>query len=149
MREREEHIRLLQEQVARARNDRDAVLELFRQQTGELEEHNRWAAQLNQQLAAVNARVVELQDELAREQATAAEVADAIEQKVSELERESEARPQWGKETEERLTAELHRKLAELAECVRLLDVAEATVAGAYALGAATPKPSARSWKRF
>ncbi len=129
LREREEHIRLLEGQVARARQDRDQVLELFRQQTAELEEHNRWAGQLNQQLSDVNARVVELQDELAREQATAARMAAAYETKVHELEQENEARLRWGKETEERLTGELHRKLAELAECVRLLDLAEATVA--------------------
>jgi SAM-dependent methyltransferase len=128
LREREEHIRLLQVQVARARQDRDTVLELFRRQTAELEAHNRWADELNQQLGTVKARVVELQGELAREQATAADVATAYERKVGELERESEARLDWGRETEERLTAELQRKLAELAECVRLLDLAEATV---------------------
>jgi ubiquinone/menaquinone biosynthesis C-methylase UbiE len=128
LREREEHIRLLQQQVARARQDRDTVLELFRQQTAELEEHNRWAGQLNQQLGSVNARVVELQEEMAREQAAAVQVADAYETKVRELEVESDARLRWGKETEERLTAELQRKLAELADCVRLLDAAEATV---------------------
>jgi SAM-dependent methyltransferase len=128
LREREEHIRLLQHQVARARQDRDDVLNLFRQQTAELEEHNRWADQLNEQLAAVKTRVVNLQDELACEQAAAVQLAADYERKVRELEDESNARLQWGKETEERLNAELQRKLAELAECVRLLDLAEATV---------------------
>jgi ubiquinone/menaquinone biosynthesis C-methylase UbiE len=128
LREREEHIRLLQQQLARAREDRDAVLHLFRRQTTELEEHNRWADQLNQQLGLSNTRVAELQDELALEQATGVEMAASYNEKIQELEQESEARLQWGKATEERLTAELQRKLAELAECVRLLDSAEVTV---------------------
>jgi SAM-dependent methyltransferase len=128
LREREEYIRLLQGQVARARQDRDTVLDLFRRQTAELEEHNRWADELNQQLGSANARVVELQNELAHEQAAANRMAVDYEQKVRELEQESEARLQWGRETEARLTGELQRKLTELAECVRLLDLAEATV---------------------
>jgi hypothetical protein len=65
---------------------------------------------------------------LAHEQAAANRMAVDYEQKVRELEQESEARLQWGRETEARLTGELQRKLTELAECVRLLDLAEATV---------------------
>lgn len=124
LREREEHIRLLQKQVVRARQDRDAVLELFRKQTAELEEHNRWADQLNEQLSEVKARVVDLQDEVVREQAAAADMATAYQQKVQELEAESDGRLHWG----ERLNVEVQSKVAELAECVRLLDLAEATV---------------------
>ncbi len=128
LREREEHIRLLQQQLARARADRDSVLELFRRQTAELEDHNRWADQLNGELTGVKERVVELQGELAREQTAAAEMSVAYGKKIGELEHESNARLCWGKETEERLNAEVQRKVAELAECVRLLDFAEATV---------------------
>lgn len=124
LREREEHIRLLQQQLAAARSDRDAVLDLFRGQTAELEEHNRWAARLNEQLGLAKARVLELQGELEKQQATAGQMAEAYQGKVTELERENEERLRWGKQIEERL----NRKLVELAECVRLLDSAEATV---------------------
>jgi hypothetical protein len=72
--------------------------------------------------------VVELQNEFAREQEAARQVASAYEAKVADLERDVTEKAQWALDTERRLTAEMEAKCDELAESVRLLDRAEATV---------------------
>ena len=135
LREREHHIHLLEAELAEvqgwlreAHAERDSLLELFRKQKEELESRNRWAEQVSRDLDTSAKRVVQLQDELAAEQQAGAAVAAGYEAKVVELEEENRARAQWAVETEARLTRELEAKCHELAECVRLLGNAEATV---------------------
>ena len=142
LREREHHIELLEAELAtknawlekakaelaQLNDDHQQVLAMFRRQTAELEEHNRWAEILNQQLAERHARVAALQDELAAEEAAAREVAAGYQAKVQELEQENARKTEWAVQTEARFTAELESRSAELARSVELLDQAERTV---------------------
>ena len=142
LREREQHIHLLQDQLQRTQSwlagtqqERDRLLHQYRdqlaaydQQKEELEARNRWAESLGTELAAAYQRVGELQLELTAEQQNATEMAAAYDAKVRELEVENVAKTQWALETDQRLTAEIDRIGQELAECVRLLGQAEETV---------------------
>jgi chromosome segregation ATPase len=105
--------------------ERDDLLARFRKQKDELEARNRWAEQLNAQLAAAQARVVEVQDELARAQKEAADVAAAYESKVQELDSENRLKTEWAMETERRLSSELAAANSQVVECARLLESAE------------------------
>jgi len=62
------------------------------------------------------------------EQAKAMEMAAAYQRTVDSLEQENRAKTEWAIGTEKRLSAALAEKCDELAETVRLLDLAEATV---------------------
>ena len=60
LREREQHVQLLERQLAstkhwlaEAQSERDALLQLYRKQTDELEERNRWAIKLGDELQAL------------------------------------------------------------------------------------------------
>jgi len=117
LREREQHIRLLKEQLREARSERDSTLSLFHRQTEELEESNRWAEKLNVDLKAAGQRIVELQNE-------AAGLAAGYQAQLAKLEEEDRVKTEWARNT----AAELAAKCLELAECVKLLDTAEATV---------------------
>jgi SAM-dependent methyltransferase len=135
LRERERHIRLLQDELTQNKqwlgdvmSERTKLMELHAGQKQQLEEHNRWALRLEKDLRNAQDRVVQVQHELETEQAAAAEVTAAYERKVRELEGESRRRAEWALDVEKRLTESLEAKLAELAEAVRLLDAAEATV---------------------
>ncbi|MBV8817021.1 MAG: methyltransferase domain-containing protein [Acidobacteriaceae bacterium] len=119
LREREQHVKLLQTQLRQARQERDDLLTLYRKQNVELEERNRWAAELNRQLERTGARVIELQEEIARE-------AEAYENKVRELDAENIAKTEWAQQTESRLTAEIEQYRNQLSACVQLLHDAEA-----------------------
>ena len=128
LREREQHVQLLEQQVdrtkrwlAEAQAERGALLELYRKQTQELEERNRWAMQLGAELE-------ELGKVLTNQRQESDAIALAYDSKVRELERENIARAEWALETESRLTKVIDQKCAELAECVRLLEAAETTV---------------------
>ena len=135
LRERELHIQRLEGELeeknrclAEALADRQKLVEMFRQQNEELERQNQWAKALDAQLSSARERVVALQQELAEHQAAAREVAAGYEAKVQELDEEVRKRTEWALETERRLTSELTARCQELADCVRLLDTAEATV---------------------
>lgn len=142
LREREQHIAALEQELSQkdawleeARREKQELLEMYRAQTVELERSNRWAASLDQELAAARERIAELQRELAEQQEAARRAVAGYEEKVAELERELAERTQWARQVEEQLGAELNAARAELearsrelAECVRLLDRAEATV---------------------
>jgi SAM-dependent methyltransferase len=126
--EREQHVQLLEDQLAvtkkwfaEAQAERDSLLRLYRQEKEELEARNRWAEQLNSEIESIRQRVIELQDELSF-------TAAGYEAKVVELEAENLAKTNWAVSTEARLTNEVDEKSRELAECVRLLSAAEATV---------------------
>lgn len=142
LRERERHIAALQQEIEQkdgwleeARREKQKLIEMFRLQHEQLERSNRWAASLDAELAAARARIAALQQELAQQQEAARRAVAGYEAKISELQQELAQRTEWAREIESRLTqelaaaqAELQTRTAELAECVRLLDRAEATV---------------------
>ena len=128
LREREQHVQLLEQQLARtkkwlaeAQGERDSLLDLYRRQTAELEERNRWALKLGDELQALG-------EVLTNQRQESEALALAYDTKVRDLERENVARAEWALETEARLSQVVDQKSSELAECVRLLDAAETTV---------------------
>ena len=142
LRERELHIQRLEGELRtkdqwleEARRDKQEVVEMFRQQTAELEARNRWAEELDRGLKDAYARIAALQEELALQQDAANAMAAGYEAKLAELEADLAAKARWAIETEQRLSgelaaraAELAAKCEELARCVELLDQAEKTV---------------------
>jgi ubiquinone/menaquinone biosynthesis C-methylase UbiE len=117
LRERELHVEALQQQLAQIKADRGALLELHRRQTSELEERGLWAQELDAHLKAAGERIAALQQE-------AAEMAAGYQVQLAHMEREDQVKTEWARKT----SAELEAKCRELAECVRLLDAAEASV---------------------
>lgn len=135
LRERERHIAELEAEIAKkdgwlaeSQSAHKALVDTHTQTVADLESRNRWAEQLNQDLAATNSRVAQLQDELAAEQAAGKETAAAYETSIADLHRDLASRTQWAQQTETRLTAELTAATAHLTECNRLLQQAELTV---------------------
>jgi len=117
LRERELHVEALEQQLAGIKADREALLDLFRRQTRELEERNRWAQRLNNDLIAAGERIVELQNE-------AANLAAGYRAQFAHMEQENQIKTEWARKA----SAELEAKCQELAHCVELLDTAEASV---------------------
>jgi ubiquinone/menaquinone biosynthesis C-methylase UbiE len=117
LRERELHVEALNRQLAEIKSDRQALLELFRRQTRELEESNAWARRLDSDLGSAGERIVTLQNE-------AAELAAGYRAQVARMEQEDQVKTEWARKA----SAELESKCQELAHCVGLLDAAEATV---------------------
>jgi SAM-dependent methyltransferase len=128
LRDREHHIQSLDRELADARSERDAMIVLTATQKAELEHSNRWAQKLEIDWKATLERVAQLQDELQTAQTRATEVAHQYAQKVAELEAENREKTAWALETERRYSIDLAAKCEELAEAVRLLERAEATV---------------------
>jgi SAM-dependent methyltransferase len=135
LREREHHIHLLESELEQskqwlddARWERDAMIALQAAQKHQLEESNRWAQHLEIQSKATLERIARVQEELHTAQARAADVAADYARKVGELEEENLQKTEWAIDIEQRLSADLSSKCEELAETVRLLDRAEATV---------------------
>jgi SAM-dependent methyltransferase len=100
LREREQHISLLETELAQVR----AWLDQTTADRNEL----------------LNAHT-DLQKQFQDEQTRAAKL-------IEDLNEENRRKTQWAIETEQRLTADLEKRAAQLAETVRLLDRAEATV---------------------
>jgi hypothetical protein len=128
LREREQHVQLLEQQLidskkwlADTQTERNTLLDLFRKQKSELDDRTHWAERLSAELDAAGQRIVEVQNELES-------VASGYQARVTELERDNEAKTEWALATEARLMQELEARGRQLAECVRLLDTAEATV---------------------
>lgn len=135
LREREQHVQLLEEQLAlhkkwfaETQAERDTLLDLYRRQKEEVEARNRWGEKLNNEIEAVRERIVQVQGELAAEQESVHATVAGYEAKIAELEAENLAKTEWARSTETRLTKEIEDKSRDLAECVRLLSSAEATV---------------------
>jgi SAM-dependent methyltransferase len=102
LRERERHIALLEGELAtkdewldKAQQDLAEFDRLSRQQKAELERSNQWADTLNQELEERRARIVELQEEFAREQESARKVAEGYAARFREQEEERERSDQW------------------------------------------------------
>ena len=128
LREREQHIHLLEAELLQRKQWLEALIEehkrlneLHEHQTEHLEEHNRWALELERLWKTAAQRVVELQD-------YAAGLATAYEKQVAALEVENRQKTAWALDVERNLSAEIVAKCNELAETVRLLDAAEDTV---------------------
>jgi ubiquinone/menaquinone biosynthesis C-methylase UbiE len=117
LRERELHVEALERQLADVKADREALLDLFRRQTKELEERNKWAQQLDADLKTAGELIAALQNE-------AAELAAGYQAQVLRMEQEDQVKTEWARKA----SAELEAKCQELAHCVGLLDTAEATV---------------------
>jgi ubiquinone/menaquinone biosynthesis C-methylase UbiE len=117
LRERELHVEALERQLTDIKADRQALLDLFRQQTRDLEERNTWAQQLDRDLTASRERIIQLQNE-------AAELTAGYRAQVARMEQEDQVKTEWARKA----SAELQAKCEELAHCVELLDAAEATV---------------------
>jgi len=88
---------------------------------GELERRNQWAEGLNREVGERRARILELQAELAREQGSARAVAEGYQAKVAELEEELARRAAWANalDDEARRLADEARKLEERLQSVR------------------------------
>ncbi len=135
LREREQHIFLLQNELTQTKrvlegviSDRTTLIAAQEELQNHLEEHNRWALQLDQDHKEALQRIAELQDLLHANQNQAIDMAAAYERTIGSLEQENRSKTQWALDTEARLSAALAAKCEELAETVRLLDQAEATV---------------------
>ena len=122
LRERERHIGLLEGELAtkdewldRAQRDLAEFDRLSRQQKDELEQSNQWAGTLNQELEERGARIVELQEEFAREQESARQVAEGYAARFREQEEERERSNQWA-ETLNREIEERRARIVELQE---------------------------------
>ena len=107
LRERERHIALLEQELAtknqwldQAQRDHEQLLDAHRRLSDELQRNNQWAESLNRELAERRARIAEVQEELAREQANSRQVADAYAAKVAELEGEVQTRTSWARDME-------------------------------------------------
>ena len=100
LREREQHIRLLEHELAQVRTWLDQT-----------------TADRNELLTAHAG----LQEQFASEQKRAGQI-------ITGLNEENRRKTEWALETEQRLTADLERRATQLAEAVRLLDRAEASV---------------------
>jgi len=131
LREREQHIHLLERELVRTKQwlsdtmtERDALLALHRSLTEELDSRTRWVDALDNELRATQQRVVQLQEEFAAEQKAALEMAAGYDAEIGRLEEENRSKTAWTLET----AAQLAQKCEELAECVRLLGLAESTV---------------------
>ena len=128
LREREQHVQLLEQQLIQTKKwladmqaERDSLLDLFRKQNDELKDRTQWAQRLNTELETLGQRIVGLQNELDA-------LASGYEIKVNELEAENRAKTEWALATEARMVQELEARARELTECVRLLEIAEATI---------------------
>jgi ubiquinone biosynthesis O-methyltransferase len=139
LRERERHIAALEGELATkdqwldkaqrdlAEFDREhqKLLAMFREQKEDLERSNRWAEELNADLAERSARINELQEELARDQENARRVVDGYNAKIAALEKENREKTQWAIDTETRLTAEVRQQTDELSKAVAALEQTE------------------------
>jgi len=124
LRERETHIHKLEDELADVRrwldettSSRDALLVKHTALEKEADDKALWARQLEELLRSAQARVVELQEQNATQQAEATVI-------IENLHAENHKNIEWAQETGRKL----EQHLAELAKTVELLDQAESTV---------------------
>ena len=128
LRERERHIALLERELAtknewlrKALDEHQELMAKFAEQKEALERSNRWAQQVNRTLEEREARIVELQDQMARDQEAARIMAEGYDAKVRELEDDVRAKTQWALDVETALKAEIQKQTAELVRAVEAL----------------------------
>ncbi len=124
LREREQHIEKLagelelkDRRIRELTGERDELLRMFEAQKQELEDRNRWAAELDRNLDAAGARIVALQAELEQQRA-------GYEAQINEFDKDLREKAAWAQQVSDELTA----KCAELAECVEALHATEKTM---------------------
>lgn len=128
LRERERHIALLEAELAqkhawweKAQQDLAELDRQHRVLLDDLERSNRWAGERNREAEERAARIVELQEELARDQETARQMAEQYNAKVADLEKDVAAKTQWARDVEASLQAEVRKQTAELVRAVDAL----------------------------
>lgn len=112
------------------------MIDLFQRQQSDMEQQARWTQQVNADLAAAQARIAQLQDEMAADQQAALAMARGYEAKITNLEEESQRVSAWAESLKAEFsqyqdllqskTVELEAKCQELALCVEYLHRAEA-----------------------
>ena len=124
LREREQHVQLLEQQLIRtkkwlaeAQAERNALLDLYRNQTDELMERNRWAERLGAELESLGQVLV-------NERKQAEGLSNEYDTRVTQLEADNLVKTEWALATE----ASLEETSRELVECLKLLEAAETTV---------------------
>lgn len=128
LREREQHIHILEGSLQQMTSERDQLLVELHKQKEHLEQQNRWALGLEREWHAAQDRIVQLQNEFAAEQKAAIDTARQYEAKLAELEAEAARRAEWAIDTERRLTAEIENLRTHLVQTRELLESAEGTV---------------------
>jgi SAM-dependent methyltransferase len=128
LREREQHIALLDQDLRQTREDLKRLLEAHTAQKQHLEEQNRWAIGLEREWKAALERVAELQRDFAAEQQAALQNAKSYEAKIAELEEDARQKANWALDTEKRLSAEIRELRSRLQETLDRLSAAEATI---------------------
>ena len=130
LRERERHIALLEQELEQKNTwletAKTALADLQREhekQTEELDKSNRWAEELNAEVAARRARVVALQEELRA-------VAEGYAAKVAALEEDIREKTQWAIDVETSLKADVAKQTAELVRAVEALRQTEKELDG-------------------
>ncbi len=137
LRERERHIDLLEHELGmknrwllEAQAEHLKLLDEFRELKEALERSNQWARAAAQELEQARTRIVELQDEMAREQAAAIKMADDFTEKIRELEEDIRAKIQWARDVETSLKAELKKQTDDLVRAVDALHHTEKELDG-------------------
>ena len=130
--ERRARIAGLQEEFAREQESARKVAEgyaaRFREQEEERERSNQWAEALNREIAERRARIVALQEEFAREQENARQVAEGYAAKVADLERDIQDKTKWAIDTETNLTGVIRDQAERLSRAVADLGTAVAAL---------------------
>lgn len=135
LRDRELHIAKLEGELelkaewlqAEAR-EHGKLMEMFAAQKVELESRNLWAQERHREAEAHGRRVVDLQEELAREQTKARITVAAYESEIARIERERQETIERAVEIQRSLTEELDARTGELVKCIEYLHAAEATI---------------------
>ena len=100
-------------------------MDKFTEQKQALEKSNSWAESLNQEVARCSARITELQDEMAREQQAARQMAAGYEACITALEADVAAKVKLARDAAadvEKQTAELVKAVEALHETERVLE---------------------------
>jgi DNA repair exonuclease SbcCD ATPase subunit len=130
--ERRARIVGLQEEFAREQESARKVAEgyaaRFREQEEERERSNQWAEALNRELEERRARIVALQEEFAREQESARQVAEGYAAKVAALELDIQDKTRWAIDTETSLTGVIRDQAERLSRAVADLGTAVAAL---------------------
>ena len=114
----------------------DALQREHEKQTEELDKSNRWAEELNAEVAARGVRVVALQGELAAEQERARALAEGYAAKVAALEDDIREKTQWAIDVETSLKADVAKQTAELVRAVEALHHTEKELDEPHRVGA-------------
>lgn len=135
LREREMHIRKLQEELAtksawldEAHRRHEELVAAHRMLIQEMEQKNLWAEELNREIESCRKRIEDLDQELITQ-------AQKYERELARIHQESREYVEWAQENErqlrkqlEEVSADLAARCAELARCVELLHESEALV---------------------